>query len=234
MRRTVWLFAAMALLTGQDAIVAAHQQPPVAEVTGRDELTKQKGYFRETWVHPEADLTRYSKLYLWQALFQFRDVGEARSGGTTVSAFRSEGPYPVAAEDRARFKQVVVDAFVEELQRSRQFELVDAVGPDTLILRGGILDIISNVPPNVSRRDTYLSAVGEGTFVVQLIDSRSGVMQAVVGERRRIQPPGAGPDAFAKPANFATVWADIEQWARGLAADFRRELDAAKKKADKK
>ena len=38
---------------------------------------------------------------------------------------------------------------------------------DTLILRGGLLDIISRVPPEfVGRSEVYLASIGEATFVV--------------------------------------------------------------------
>ena len=147
---------------------------------------------------------------------------------------RSEGPFPVAEESQKKFEEVFVEVFLKELQRSKEFELANAVGPDTLIVRGGVLDIISKVPPRSRQGNAYLSAVGEGTFIFELIDSESGVMQARIGERRRIQPPGTTPSAFGKPANYATVWADVEQWARGFASDFRRELDKAKEKAEKK
>jgi hypothetical protein len=231
MRRTVLILVATTLLGGQGAMAAAQQQPPVAEVTGGDDLVKQKGYFRETWVHPDADITRYNKLYFWQAMFQFREGGETRGGGTSLSALRSEGPYAVAPEARDKFKKIVLDALVEELQRSKQFEVVDTVGPETLILRAGVLDITSDVPPAARHVDAYLSSVGEGTFVVQMIDAKSGVIQATVGERRKIQPPAG---AVGKRATTASVWGDVEQWAHAVAADFRRELDKAKKKAEKK
>jgi hypothetical protein len=215
------------------AAPAVQEKPPVAKVTGGDELVKEKGYFRETWVSPDADITKYSKLHLWNAVFQFRDVGEKKTPRTTSSILRSEGEFPIAPESREKFREVVVGAFVEELERSKRFEVVDTVGPGTLLLRGAIFDIVSNVPPRLTRGNVYLSAVGEGTFVIELIDAETGEMLARVGERRRIQPPG-GVDAFTKPANAATVWVDVGQWARGVASDFRRELEKAQEKAEKK
>jgi hypothetical protein len=236
MKNTVLILLTMtvmaSLLHAQEPAPAAQEDPPVAEVSGGDELVKEKGRFRETWVHPDADLTRYSKLYLWNAAFRFRDVGKTRSAGTTSSILRGTvGEYPVARESRQRFVQVVVNAFVKELNRSKTFQVVEEVGPDTLILRGAVLDIVSNVPPRTRRVDVYLSAVGEGTIVVELIDAETGVIQARVGERRRIQPPGARrpADLFARPANSAAVWTDVERWARAVASDLRRGLEKAQK-----
>jgi len=133
---------------------AAQEHPPVARVTGGDALVKEKGRFKETWVHPDARLTRYSTLYLWNEVFQFRDVREKKSLGTTSSILLSTGSeeYPVTEESREKFKQVFVDTFVEELQRSKRFQVVDEVGPGTLIVRGGVLDIVSRVPPEYGSR----------------------------------------------------------------------------------
>ncbi len=58
-------------------------------------------------------------------------------------------------------------------------------------------------------------------------------MQARVAERRRIQ---ADPNAVAPsgiPVNANTVWTEVELWTRSVARDFRRELDKAKKEAEK-
>lgn len=231
MRGSALSFVAAAAL-GLGALASAQQPPPVPEVTGGGEdLVKKKGFFREIWVHPDADITRYGKLYVWQAVFQFRDVAAHGGASTVAGTLRNVDPYPVSEEAREKFKKVFLGAFVEELQRSRQFEVVTSVGPDTLILRAGILDIISEVPPAARHLDVRLSAVGEGTFFVQMIDAATGVIQATVGERRKIQP-GAG--ATNRPATESTVWTDVEQWTRVLGMDFRRELDKAKKKAEGK
>jgi hypothetical protein len=238
MRGRVWAVLSVAVLWGlpHAGAAATQEERPFSKVTGGDELVKEKGRFRETWVRPDADITRYDKLHVWNAVFQFRDVGEARGSGTTTAMLRSTGSeaYPIAQESRERFGQVVTDTFVEELQRSKKFQVVDDVGPGTLLVRGAVFDIVSNVPPGAARHDVYLSAVGEATIVIELIDAETGVMLARVGERRRIQPPGAPHDAFTKPANEATVWADVRQWARAVASDFRRELEKAQKDAQKK
>ena len=212
----------------------AQEATPVHEVTGSDDLVKEKGHYQETWIHPDADITRYSKLYLWNAMFQFRE-GVEKSTGTTIGMSRGDqGPFAVREEDQERFKQVVGDAVVKELARSKVFEVVDEVGPGTLLVRGAVVDIISNVPPNVGRSaNIYLAAVGEATIVFELIDAETGVIQARVAERRRIQPPGRMYDVSKAPTNAATVWNEVERWAREEARTLRNALEKAKKKAEK-
>jgi hypothetical protein len=213
---------------------ASQREPPVARVTGDKALVKENGRFDQTWVHPDADITRDSKLYVWDVVFQFRDVGKAKNRGTTRSILRSTGRevYPLPRESQEKFKHVVVEAFVRELQRSESFQVVDEVGPGTLLVRGAVLDIVSWVPPSRSRVDSYMSAVGEGIVIFELIDAETGLMQARLGERQYIRPPEQRYNAFSRPVNLNTVWPDVNRWARAVAANLRRELEDRQKKRE--
>jgi hypothetical protein len=59
------------------------------------------------------------------------------------------------------------------------------------------------------------------------------VVQATVGERRMIQPPNRMHDINTVPANAASVWNDVEIWARSVARDLRVALEKAHKKGSK-
>jgi hypothetical protein len=140
----------------------------------------------------------------------------------------------VREESKEKFAELVDEIIVKELGRSKLFEVVDEIGPGTLIVQASMLDIVSNVPPPAAGRvDIYLSAVGEATIAFQLIDAESGVIQATISERRRIQPPGTMNTVSTIPTNQATVWADVARWARKAAVDLRRELEKTAKKSDK-
>jgi len=231
MKRIAFICLAVTLLTG--LAYAADTKPP-EKITGADELVQEKGAFAATWVHPDADITQYSKLYLWQAVYQFREGGETSAGTTATKLKGDSGPYAVKDESKEKFQKVVSDTFVKELERSKMFEVVDEVGPDTLIVRAAVMDITSNVPPRFTgTADIYLASVGEATFVFELIDSETGVIQARTGERRVIQPPGGTYKVSQVPANSASVWNDVERWARDVAHDLRKALEKAQKKAAK-
>jgi hypothetical protein len=206
----------------------------VPEVTGAEELVEEKGPFQGTWVHPDADMSKYSKLYLWQAAFQFREGGK-ESGGTTASQLSNYvGPYAVTDDSKEKFEEVVSEAFVKELNRSKLFEVVDEVGPGTLIVRAVVGDIVSNVPADYrGTANIHLASVGQATFLFELIDSETGVIQARTGERREIQPPGSTYEVSRAPANAATIWNDVSRWARAVAHDLRKALEKSKKKASK-
>ena len=229
MKHSLLLIAGVVALVA----VASAQQPPAAtEVTGEEALVEKKsGTWDELWVHPEADFASYSRLYAWDPVFQFRDVEGANA--TSIALARgAEDAYRIPPEDKEKFEQIVTETVLEELARSKRFELVDTVGPDTLILRVAVLDIISRVPPNATRRgNIHLTAVGEATFVFELIDAETGVIQARISDRHLIQPPHRMFEVSALPANAATIWMDVERWARDQARELRKALDKATDKA---
>ena len=198
------------------------QDAPVKEVTGGDDLVKEKGPWEGTWVHPDADISKYIK---------FREGGKT-SAGTTMQMMRgdSSGPYAVNEESKEKFKQVVNEAVDKELARSKMFEMTDTVGPGTLLVRCAVLDIVSNVPPNLSGGGIHLASVGQATMVFELIDAETGVIQARVAERRAIQPDVRMNQVNAAPVNSASVWNDVKQWAGDEAKALRKELEKAKKK----
>lgn len=231
MKKLSYLLAAMLLTIG---IAHGQEETVIPEITGGDELVEEKGRFAETWVHPDADISQYNKLYLWHAVFQFREGG-TESAGTTIERSRgSQEPFAVSEESRLKFEEIVSDTFVKVLTRSKVFEVVDEIGPGTLIVRVAMLDIVSNVPgSHPGTTDVYLSDVGEATFVFELIDAKTGVIQARTGERRTIKPRGRMNTVSSIPATSSTVWSEVRVWADQVAEDFRRALEKAYKRSQK-
>lgn len=211
---------------------AADAQAAEQQSQGEDryaELVKEKGEFRETWILPGVDFGRFDKVYFWQGQFEYRDVGPARkTRSTMMSTHKRE--FGISEEDRRRFEEIVAESFRKEFEKAKSFtiiENIDAVDTSTLILRGGLLDIISRVPPEfVGRADVYLSSVGAATFVMELIEARTGDVVALVAERREAETLNARAGAMV-PANSASVLSDIRRWSGGLARRLRVALDEA-------
>jgi len=190
------------------------------------ELEKVKAAFKETWVHPDADFTQYNKLYLWEAQFEYRDVGPAQKTRSSMMNSRKR-EFGISDADRLKFEEVVSEAFVKGVQRGKRFELVNEVGPNTIIMRGGALDIISKVPPErIGRSEIYLASIGEATLILELIDAETGEVLAVVAERRAMGKPG-GVDMMTMPTNSVTVIADVRRWAQAAGSKLGSELDKA-------
>ena len=190
-------------------------------------LEKGKSGFRETWVNPDTDFSKFKNLYLWKAEFQYRDVGPATRTRSTMMNTRQR-EFGISEEGRKRFEETVAEVFVAEINKGERFTVVDEIGPNTLIMRGAVLDIISKVPPQtVGRSDIYLASIGEATLVLELIDAEGGEVVAVVAGRQAIKSGTGTIDTFSMPTTRATVLAEVKRWARRAATKLRKELDKA-------
>ena len=94
----------------------AQDEEPSSDSDRHAELEQAKSAFKETWVHPDADFTRFNKLYLWEGQFQFRDVGPARSTRSTMMNTRKR-EFGISEADRLKFEEAVSEAFVPDLRR---------------------------------------------------------------------------------------------------------------------
>jgi hypothetical protein len=212
-------------LTASLSAQEAQEGDQPAEEHPWEQLEKDESAFRETWVNPNTDWTRFDSLYLWRAEFQYRDVGPARRTRSTMMSTRQR-EFGISEEDREAFEQIVTEAFVKEIQKAKNFRVTEELSPNTLIMRGAFLDIISKVPPeHVGRSEIYIAVIGEATLVLELIDAGTGEVAAIVAERRAM---GSGRvDSFSMPTNNATIIAEVRRWSTRAAAKLRTELEKA-------
>ena len=190
-------------------------------------LEQDESAFKETWVNPDIDWTRFDSLYLWSAEFQYRDVGPARRTRSTLLSTRQR-EFGISDADREKFEQAVSDVFVDEIQKAANFKVTEELTPRTLIMRAGVLDIVSFVPPDlVGPNEIYMATFGEATLVLELIDAQTGEVAALVAERRALQPFARSIDLNTMPTNPATVMAEVRRWARRAANTLRSALDDA-------
>lgn len=133
------------------------------------------------WARPDFSVESYSKIMLQGVGIEYRPGGSTRP----YSISRSEDHYAFTPEQKERFESQMRDTFLEELRKGKHFELVTEPGPDVLLVRGGLLDVTSFVPPEpVGNADIYLSRVGEATLVLEIRDSVSGAILLRAIDRR--------------------------------------------------
>jgi hypothetical protein len=168
------------------------------------------------WMRPNFDLSGYKQVKLEGAGIEYRPVHRrARLG--------SGNAFPMSDSAKARLKTIVSTAFREELGRSERFELTEETGPDVLLVWGGLLDVVSFVPPtSPGRGDIFLRRIGEATLVVELRDSQTGHTLARILDRRAAEQTG-GVMASNTVSNTAEVRRLANRWARLL----RQRLDEA-------
>jgi hypothetical protein len=122
------------------------------------------------WARPDFDISGYTKIWLVGAGVEYRQV--KNRGRTSVDRTRG-GPYFIDDKSRTQFEELVGKVFKEELQKIEKYELVDGPGPDVLMVRGGLLDVTSYVPPDPvgGRSVVFLSETG--TILARSVDRRA-------------------------------------------------------------
>jgi hypothetical protein len=170
------------------------------------------------WMRPDFSLDGYTKIMLIGAGIEYRPVKPVpRAAAASASQF------PLTPEQKERLRSIVRDAFRTELAQSQRFQLVDEPGPDVLMIWGGLIDVVSYVPPDsIGRSNIYLNSVGEATLVVELRDSESNAVLVRIIDRRAAQ--GLGPMARS---TSVTNWSEVQQIARTWASQLRQGLEEA-------
>lgn len=205
------------------------QDNPLARVEGGEDLEQvERANFRDTYVNTSVDFTRYDKLYIGDAFFDYRDVGPAQRTRSVYSVSSSKSMFGISDADRETFEQIVSDAFMKQIVKGKHFTVTDEIDDKTIIMRGAVVDIVSRVPPEfVGRSEVYLASVGEATLIMEFLDGKSGEVLARVAERGVLGSNRGTIDMFSMPANSVTIRADISRWASSAARRLRSELDYA-------
>jgi hypothetical protein len=196
------------------------QTGPDAEVTfdGLHRVDHSQAEF--AWARPDFDISGYSKILPVSSGFEYR---KATNQGRTAAERNRGGPYIIDDSARERFESMVAEVFQEELGKMENWEFVTEPGPDVMILRGGMLDIFTNVPPDnqAGRVSQYVSAVGQATLVLELRDSQTNTVLARSIDRRWAERPGG--QMFE--ANRVTSMAEARRLVRMWATRLRESLD---------
>ena len=223
MRNAMWmgLVCALLVVTGCSSNNARVGPPELGTDLTYDGLAPVKNpRARNAWMRPDFTLAGYTKIMLVGAGIEFRPVNTVnRSRLSTATQF------PLTPAQQERLRSVVSDAFRSELSQSQNFQLVTEPGPDVLMIWGGLVDVVSNVPPQSAGRDAiFLSTVGQATLVIELRDSQSNAVLARIIDTRAAQPTGAN-----QRSTSVTNWNEVQQLARSWAVRLREGLDEAAK-----
>jgi hypothetical protein len=211
----------LALFLAGCAQTPSVQQGPDAEVTFDGLVRIDHARFSNAWIDPDVDLSQYSKIMAGGAEFEFRAV--KKSSSSSMVRRSNESEFWLSDDKKASLTEIVSAAFRGELEKSKNFTVVDGPGPDVLIIVGGLHDIVSRVPPDmVGRSDTYLSSVGEATLVLEARDSLSGETIYRAVDRRSAERAGGTMTV----ANTVTTKAEVRRLAQRWASRLREGLDS--------
>ena len=173
------------------------------------------------WARQDLDLDGYTKIRLESMGVEYRpDVEAGRSWAARRS---SSGPFEITPQARERFEALVAEVFREELAKGQNYTIVTESGPDVLLVRGGLLDVVSFVPPTTAgRSDVFLRSVGEATLVLEIRDSLTNAILARSIDRRAAENP-AQDLRWSTTVSNAT---EVRRLARRWATRLREGLDA--------
>ncbi len=220
MKNTNTVISMMTTLIFSAALIGCETAPPTIQ-TGPDAEVSFDGLHKVdhsqadlAWARADFDISGYKKIWPLGAGIEYRQV---KDRGSTYTARSQGGPYFIDDKTRARFEGLVGEVFQEELQKVERYELADGPGPDVLMVRGGLLDVISYVPPDpVGRSNVYLSSVGAATLVLELRDSETGTILARSIDRRAAESPGGTLSYSSTVTNSSDVRRLVRRWATRL------------------
>ncbi len=208
------------------SLVACASEPtiqtgPDAEITFDGLVRIDNSAFSNAWIDPDVDLTQYTKIMPGGAEFEFRAVKKSTSASMARRANESE--YWISDENKEKVREIVTLAFREELLQSEHFEFANTRGPDTLIIVGGLHDIVSRVPPDiVGRGEIYLASVGEATLILEARDSLSGETIYRAIDRRSAEQAGGR----LTMSNAVRTASEVRRLAKRWASRLRVGLDS--------
>lgn len=196
---------------------------PDAEATFDGLYPVKGGRMDAAWARPGFDLEPYSKVMLQGVGIEYRPGGET---GRTFYATTSGRHFEMSEQQKAAFQEVMREAFVAELAKGEHFEIVTEAGPDVLLIRGALIDVVSYVPPEQSgRSEIYLSQVGEATLVLEIRDSQTDAI-LLRGVDRRAAESSMNFTNSNRVTNTAEARRLAQAWARLLREGLDRFMAA--------
>lgn len=213
------LIASSGLLTGCAGSNPTVDTSAEAEISF-DGLYRVKGGTADAaWVRKGADISQYSKIMLQGVGIEYRPGGES---GRLYYSRRSADHFEISDKQKERLVEILTEAFRKELGKSEHFTIVSEPGPDVLLIRGALLDVVSFVPPEpIGRGEIFLSRVGEATLVLEIRDSVSDAILVRAVDRRAAEDAAGGFSRSNRVFNAAEVRRMAQAWARKL----RERLD---------
>ena len=175
------------------------------------------------YAKPGASLGDYTKVMLLDCYVEFRKDWER---DYNMDQLGLEGR--VRDKDVERIKKDLAEefrkVFTETLTRNGH-EVVDAVGPDVLLLRPAIINLDVAAPDIMrsSRGNTWVSSAGSMTLYMEFYDSASSTL---IG---RVADPRADPEMGAQVANKVTNKAAADRLIRSWAELLSSHLDEVQK-----
>ena len=219
--KSLAILALATLIVGCAAQEPSIQQGPDAEKTFDGLVRIDNGRFKDSWADPDIDFSRYNKIMVGKAVFEFRAVKD--TGSSTSMRRNNQSEFYISDKNKEKLIETVTEVFREELNKSENFTESESAGPDVLVIVGAMHDIVSYVPPDmIGRGDIYLSSVGEATMILEARDSLGGETIYRAVDRRAAEQAGG----YGTISNSVTNTAEVRRMAQRWATRLREGMDS--------
>ena len=176
-----------------------------------------------SWASEDARVPPFSRVLLAPIELEFRPV-EPMSGPNSLGTGRSE--FPVTDRDRERLAQDFNDLLRSELAESKSVTVTDTAGPDVLVLKPALRDIVWRVPPEEpAGAKVYLDTVADLTLTVDFVDGESGKTLGSAADRRTAEPANTTGDFGALRGSRVEATAELRRLARKWGTRLRGRVE---------
>ena len=192
------------------------------EVTSDGLHLKKQSELGAVWVEPGASLEAYNRVLLIDAYVAF-----AKDWQRDYNRDQRSLSGQVSDSDMQDIKEKVADQFkrifTEELEEGG-YEIATEIGPDVMILRPAIINLVVTAPDvaTAGRTRTIVSEAGELTLYAELYDSVTNAKFALV-----MDAEVAGDYGYGRVANRVTNRQALDDTLKYWADLLRKRLDEA-------
>ena len=160
---------------------------PDAEVTADGLYPLDPSIIGAAWVRPDADLSRYRRVFVMPTAVQFRDI---RNRWHNSRSLETAHAFHVDDGRKARLREIFHESFDKAFAGVRSFEPSDEIGRDVVLVQGFLTDVISGVPPHTPGSGVMnIRWAWEANIVMEIRDSMTHTILARTVERQRIDGP---------------------------------------------
>jgi hypothetical protein len=176
---------------------------------GLEEVSSR--HFSAAFMRPGVDFTDYQELLLGESELAFQTPDRAKQ------------QFPLTAEQKNRFRQLLDAQFSDEFATSKTLQITSSAGPKVLRLDVRVQDIIATVPPRSISGvgNIALQALAEATLIIELSDSESEEILARVFDRRAFE----GTAIAQRHGPPVTQWEEVKIVCERWASTVRARLD---------
>lgn len=215
----VRMACAATILTLASYLSNSNAQPvSEVEVTADGLHRVDPSILQNAWLRPEADLSRYTHVFVMPTVVLFRDVPEPSKSSWANSARTT---FPVDDEMQERLRETFGQSFYEAMSASPDYEVSDRLGRNILLVRGYVTDVATGLPPKLA--GTSIDAIRwiwEGNLVLELRDSMSDEVLLRILDRRRVEGPVEAERVWSLAPRVTLQWSRLMVDQLSTMADF--------------